>query len=173
MQKSSMPAIAFVVRCAGAATIAYELATWLGLPQALWAAMSALIVSQDNLNATQSSFRGRIAGTLLGIGVALIVGESAVHVKVPLEFQITVAVAICALAARSFPTLRVAMWTCPIILLSGHSATPLLTVAFRRGCEVILGALVGWILHWVADRLDDSCVRLRARRSATKRASHS
>ena len=48
-------AIAFVARCSGAATVAYELALSLGLPESLWAAMSALIVSQEQLHETRST----------------------------------------------------------------------------------------------------------------------
>lgn len=154
MPKSSTRTLVFIVRCAGAATIAYELATWLGLPHALWAAMSALIVSQVNLQETRSSFHGRLLGTLLGIGVAVLVGEGAAKIAAPVGLQIALAVAICALVAHDFPKLRVAMWTCPIVLLSTHPSAPLLTAAFQRGCEVLLGCAVGWAFHWAAERLD-------------------
>jgi hypothetical protein len=45
MGKKSIRAIAFVLRCSGAATVGYELASAPGLHEALWAAMSAAIVS--------------------------------------------------------------------------------------------------------------------------------
>jgi len=165
MPKGSTRPLVFVVRCAGAATVAYELATRLGLPHVLWAAMSALIVSQVNLHETRSSFQGRLLGTLLGIGVAVLVGEGAAQIAVPVGLQIGLAVAICALVAHEFPKLRVAMWTCPIVLLSAHPSAPLLTTAFQRGCEVVLGCAVGWAFHWAAERLE-GCRALRARRSA-------
>ncbi len=68
MERTILRAIAFVLRCSGAATVAYELASSLGLHKALWAAMSALIVSQEQLHQTRSSLGGFISGTLLGIG---------------------------------------------------------------------------------------------------------
>ena len=78
------------------------LATWLGLPHALWAAMSALIVSQAHLHETHSSFQGRILGTLLGLGVAVLVGEGAAQIAAPVGLQIALAVAICALEPDGF-----------------------------------------------------------------------
>jgi uncharacterized membrane protein YccC len=152
--KINLRALVFIVRCTGAATVAYELATWLRLPHALWAAMSALIVSQAHLHETRSSFQGRILGTLLGLGVAVLVGAAAARIAAPVGLQIALAVAICALVAHYAPKLRVAMWTCPVVLLPAHPSAPLLVAAYQRGCEVILGGVTGWAFHWAAERFD-------------------
>ena len=61
--------LAFVARCADAASVAYQMATRLGLPEPVWAVISALIVSWERLQDTHSSFTGRILATLLGIAV--------------------------------------------------------------------------------------------------------
>lgn len=137
----------FVIRCAGAAAIAFEMATALGLAEASWAAVSAIIVSQDQLHDTRSTLVGRILGTMLGIAVTL-----AVHVAIggdttSLVLEMGISVAICALVARRIQMLRVAMWTCPILLLPSEAAVPMATLAVHRGGEVILGALVGWAVH--------------------------
>ncbi|WEX91376.1 hypothetical protein PZN02_006139 (plasmid) [Sinorhizobium garamanticum] len=50
------------------------------------------------------------------------------------------------------------MWTCPIILLAVQPSVPIVVVALHRGSEVILGALVGWVFHWVAETLVDAVV---------------
>jgi uncharacterized membrane protein YccC len=71
-------AVAFVARCSGAATFAYLLAIWVGLPNSLWAAISALVVSQEQLSETQSSLAARILGTLIGICVAVAVGSEVI-----------------------------------------------------------------------------------------------
>jgi uncharacterized membrane protein YccC len=151
MGKKSIRAIAFILRCSGAATVGYGLASALGLHEALWAAMSALIVSQEHLHETSSFLVGRIFGTLLGIGVTVGVSEVASRVAASTAVQMAVAVAICALTVREFPKLRVAMWTCPIILLTAEPSVPIGLVAVRRGGEVCLGAIVGWIFHWGAE----------------------
>jgi uncharacterized membrane protein YgaE (UPF0421/DUF939 family) len=142
-----------VLRCSGAATAAYLLAKTLGLPQAVWAAMSAVIVSQERLAETRASAGWRIAGTLLGICVTVVVGSLATRAGVPLELQIALAVAACALVVRRVPAVRVAMWTCPLILLS-HPADPIASVALHRGAEVALGVAVGWTFHVLAFRAE-------------------
>jgi uncharacterized membrane protein YccC len=121
----------------------YQLACSLGLHEALWAAISAVVVSQEYLHETQSSLAGRIFGTLLGTGITVAVSQAASHAAVAIVVQMSIAVAICALVVRRFPALRVAMWTCPIILLKTQVSEPIVVVALHRGSEVILGAIVG------------------------------
>lgn len=161
MASKTVRAIAFVLRCSGAATVAYELVFFLGL-QGLWAAMSAMIVSQERLHETRSSLTGRILGTLLGIGVTVAVSEITSRTVIDTAAQMAIAVAICAVVVRKFPKLRVAMWTCPIILLTAQPSSPILMVAVHRGSEVILGALVGWIFHWFAEIVVDTLADARS-----------
>jgi uncharacterized membrane protein YccC len=165
--KKGIRAIAFILRCSGAATVGYELASALGMHEALWAAMSAVIVSQEHLHETRSSLLGRIFGTLLGIGVTVGVSEVASRLAASTTVQMAVAVGICALIVREFPKLRVAMWTCPIILLTAQPSVPIVLVALHRGSEVFLGAVVGWIFHWgaevVVDALENRAVSLSRR----------
>lgn len=118
--------------------------------------MSAMIVSQERLHETRSSLTGRILGTLLGIGVTVAVSEIASRNAISTAVQMAIAVALCALVVRELPKLRVAMWTCPIILLTAQPSAPMLLVALHRGSEVILGALVGWIFHWFAEVVVDA-----------------
>ncbi len=153
--QKALRTLAFIVRCSCAATVAYQLALSLQLPNALWAAMSALIVSQERLHETRSSLAGRILGTLLAMGVTVAVNEAARRVGADMGVQIAVAVAICAGATRRDPRLRVAMWTCPLILLTTQASAPIGLVAFQRGCEVIFGAIVGWMFHGLAELIMD------------------
>lgn len=150
---------AFVLRCSGAAVIAYQLACSLGLTEALWAAISAVVVSQEYLHETRSSLAGRIFGTLLGIGITIAVSQVASRTAVPIVLQMSIAVAICAVVVREFPTLRVAMWTCPIILLKTQVSEPIVLVALHRGSEVILGAIVGGMIHWVVQVVVDAVAK--------------
>lgn len=143
--------IAFVLRCAGAATLAYALARQVGLPHPVWAAMSALIVLQERLDATRASLVWRILGTLIGVGAAILVQLGASRLGLGLVAQIAVGVAACALVAHSYPSLRVAMWTCPIVLLTAEPGQAIAMVGLYRGSEVILGALTGGACHWAAE----------------------
>lgn len=140
--------VSFVIRCAGSATLAYLLALVLQLPHPVWASMSALIVSQENIHATRDSMSGRIIGTLLGALIALIVHRSGLWLNVPLAWQLALAVGICAVIAKGRPTIRVCLWTAPLVLLtSSADVTPELTALFRTG-EVLLGVLIGGGLHF-------------------------
>ncbi len=164
MPEKIIRTIAFVVRCSIAATVASELASLLGLDEAVWAAMSALIVSLERLHETRSFLMCRILGTLLGIAVSVAVSEVGSRLAASSVLQMAAAVAISACVARAFPKLRVVMWTCPILLLPEHPDTPIAAVALGRGSEVILGALVGGIFHWAAEILVDATTRVAYRR---------
>ncbi len=160
MGKKIIRAIAFILRCSGAATVGYELASALGLHEALWAAMSAVIISEEHLHETRSSLLGRIFGTLLGISVTVGVNEVASRLAASTTLQMVVAVG----------KLRVAMWTCPIILLTAEPSAPIVLVALRRGSEVLLGAVVGWVFHWgaevVVDALENRALSLSQRHAS-------
>ena len=144
---------AFVIRCSGAATAAWGVSILIGSSDPVWGAMSALIISHVRLEETRSCSIGRVLGTLLGIAVSLSVNVivAKLHVPVPLPLQMAIAIAICAIATFDLPMLRVAMWTCPVILLASRSSEILMKAAEHRGVEVALGALVGLALHWATE----------------------
>jgi uncharacterized membrane protein YccC len=149
-------AVAFVVRCSGAASVAFQAATTLGLPESVWAVMSALIVSQERLHETRSSFAGRVLGTLLGIALTSLVSAAASRVPVSIPAQMAAAIALAAVVAWMFPLLRAAMWTCPVIFLTVEPSKPMFMIAVHRGAEVILGAVVGWVFHWGTEAVVDA-----------------
>jgi Fusaric acid resistance protein-like len=136
------------------------------------AAISAVVVSQEYLHETRSFLAGRIFGTLLGIGITVAVSQAASRAEVAVVVQMSIAVTICALIVRRFPTLRVAMWTCPIILLKTQVSEPIVLVALHRGSEVILGAIVGWMIHWVAEVVVDASAKRRHRKPIRITACH-
>jgi uncharacterized membrane protein YccC len=143
----------FVARCALASALAYEAAARLGVSQPVWAAISAIIVSQERFIDTRSSLTSRIAGTALGVAIGVAVGALAAPLKIPPGVEIAVAVALAAYAAHRFPALRVAMWTGPVVLLTADASGSLIAVALRRAGEVIFGAAIGFAFHWLAEKL--------------------
>ena len=153
VNEPAIRAVAYVVRCSGAATLANLVGTWVGLPHPLWAGISALIVSQERLDDTRSSLMGRIFGTVIGVCVAVAINVVASSFAAGMSVRIAIAVAICATVARERPTLRVCMWTCPIVLLTAQPHVPIHMVGLYRGSEVILGAIVGGAFHWAAEVL--------------------
>jgi uncharacterized membrane protein YccC len=144
--------IAFAVRCAASGTLAYLLATAVGLPHPVWASMSSLIVSQESFDATRDSIAGRIMGTVIGVLVAVLVGEAANRIGAGIAIQIAVAVGICALFAEGRPSIRVSIWTCPIVLLTVPLDASVTHAGLMRGSEVLLGSLVGGLIHWFMRR---------------------
>lgn len=149
----------FVVRCATAATAAYFLASSVDLPHPVWAPISALIVSQESLNATRTSVLGRFIGTLVGVLVALLVNRLGALIGLSLTPQMAIAVALCALCAKERPAIRVCLWTAPLVLATTTPSAPAEVTAFFRGCEVLTGATVGGLIHFAEERLLAPIVR--------------
>jgi uncharacterized membrane protein YgaE (UPF0421/DUF939 family) len=141
----------FVLRCTVAATLAYLLAAAVGLAYPVWASISGIIVSQEKLDETKNAALWRLAGTLTGIVIAIVVGAPLNALTVAIPVQIAISVAICAMIARRWSGLRVAMWTAPIIYLSHTTEVPLIEAGLWRGAEVMLGGCVGAVIHWLAD----------------------
>jgi len=143
------PFSSFILRCILSATLSCWLSSALGLDHIIWAAMSALIVSQENFEATRRHVGGRIAGTCIGAAVALLIHQLLIPFHPTQVTEIALAVGICASIAWGRPVLRVCLWTCPLILLMTSSLeTPGLT-AWSRTVEVFLGALIGGLLHYL------------------------
>jgi uncharacterized membrane protein YgaE (UPF0421/DUF939 family) len=155
--------VCFVLRCAGAATLAYLLASAVGLPHPLWACASALIVTQDNLAATLETIVGRVLGTLIGVTVAVAIGAFASRLGLGVAAQLAIAVSICALFAWRRPEIRSCLWTSPIVLITAGPTESIVTAGFHRGSEVILGVLVAGLLHIGADRGVSWANRVRKR----------
>jgi uncharacterized membrane protein YccC len=143
--------VAFVVRCSLAASLSYVMASAIGLEHPVWAAISGLIVSQESLEATRRATVWRLAGTLVGICVAVASGSLLGLASAQPALQIGVGVAICAILARRWPDLKVAIWTAPIVYLTVVPGESLAEAGFWRGVEVLVGGVVGALLHSLAE----------------------
>ena len=154
MPKITIRDIAFVLRCSGAATLAYVLAgSGLGLVHPVWAAVSAIVVSQEKLFQTRKAVVWRFAGTIVGIVIAIAAGTLTTRLGWDIAAQMGLSVALSAILVRRWPDLKVAMWTAPIVFFSHDVGTSLLMAGYARGSEVILGGIVGALTHWIAERI--------------------
>jgi uncharacterized membrane protein YccC len=144
--------IRFVVRCALVASLAYVVAEHIGLPQPVWAPISALVVTQESVTATLSSMLGRFFGTLLGVSVALLVHRVGTGANISLVSQIALSVAICAACTGGYAKVSVCLWTCPLVLVTATSIGGAEMTALVRGSEVVLGAAIGGFVHIFEER---------------------
>jgi uncharacterized membrane protein YgaE (UPF0421/DUF939 family) len=152
--KTVVELTAFVVRRVAAVSLAYLLASAVQLPHPLWACIFALITSQDSVAAPfVKAVGGRVIGTIIGVIVAVAVGVAANRIGLATVLQLAIAVLICALFAWRWPVVQLCLWTAPIVLLSARPTESIITVGFDRGCEVVIGVLVGGLLHFAADKL--------------------
>jgi hypothetical protein len=69
----------------------------------------------------QRSIQAYSDGTMIGVVVALSVDFFGRMIGLPLALQISLSVAVCAVAASGRPTIRVCLWTCPLILVTASS----------------------------------------------------
>ncbi|QTQ85863.1 FUSC family protein (plasmid) [Agrobacterium tumefaciens] len=138
----------FVLRCSGAAMVSYLAAVSLNLEHPVWAAMSSLIVLQEDERATQKAAVARVIGTCAGIAIAVLVGALTRPMGASTTEDIGISVAFCAIFTRKFPDMRVAMWTAPLVYLSRSPGIDLWDSGVGRVLEVLLGAAVGAAFHW-------------------------
>ncbi len=144
---------AFVIRCSFSAALAYGAAEAAHLSYPIWALISAIVVSQEQLTETWTFTGRRIAGTILGVAVALSVHQVASYFALRTMAQVVLSVALCAAIVHRLPAMRVSMWTCAIVLLTAAPAEPLYRTGLFRGTEVILGCLIGGTLHQAAEKM--------------------
>lgn len=147
----SIPLILFALRCTAAATLGYLIAQRIGLPYPLWTAISALVVSQEQYAETHTSVVRRVVGTLAGLLIVIAVNAVLASQDATIATQMAVAIAISASLSYGRPSFRASLFTCPIVLMTAEPHEPMYVVAFYRGCEVILGGLLGGGFHYLSD----------------------
>lgn len=137
------------MQLAVAVVAAYAVSAALGLPESLWAVMSALIVVRPNTGTTLSAGWTRLAGTVLG-SLGGFAGVWLRHHGAGLPSVTLVVVAALAFASAVVPLFASAPIAALIILSStampGHSA---LQVAGLRGIEVGIGVATGVLVSLI------------------------
>jgi uncharacterized membrane protein YccC len=116
----------------------------LNLPQGYWAVFTVVIVMQSSIGGTLSASIDRMKGTLLGAAVGALAAWLRPQTPLGLGEAMAVSVAITALAAAIWPTLKVAPVTAVIMLISpsGGAAGPLES-ALLRVVEIFIGSVIG------------------------------
>ncbi len=145
--------ILFVLRCMFSATLAYWLGTRLGLEIPSWAAVSAIVVSQESLVDTKVVALRRLIATMLGVFIALMISIPLGYLDISLVIQMALGVGVASVIARRWPQLRVAMWTVPIIYFSGAEEHAPAIAGMWRSVEVLVGGLSGATIHFLSEKL--------------------
>jgi uncharacterized membrane protein YccC len=136
------PRVRQAVKTTIAACLAYLIADFLEMPQAFWAAVVAIFVTQANIGASLGLaldwFVGSLVGGAVGVVVAVLVGDSFALRVVGLAATVLV----MAYFAAARPQMRIACVNAAIIILSTPLfGTPWESAGFRMA-EVVIGTAV-------------------------------
>ena len=127
------------------ATLAYAIATALGLPQGFWAVLTTIIVTQNSIGSSLKAAMERLTGSLCGAlvgAIAAILLPS--HTPLLVGLVLLLAVAPLALLTAFSPGFRIAPVTAIIVLLStGATTLGPLGYALDRLLEIALGTVIG------------------------------
>ena len=144
--------LAFVLRCTAAAAFTYKIAVMAGFSYPLWGAISSLIVSQEEFLDTRQVLSERVRGTCLGVIISFLTHFLTIPLGISLLFQLSIAVAICAAISQIYHGMRVCIWTCPIVFLSGQVMDQsVINSGIYRALEIIVGCLIGGAFHWFSE----------------------
>ena len=122
----------------------------------VWAISSMVAIVDPRLNAAQSTFRGRIANTVIGcaMGLLFLAIGTETEWKLPLVLAATVLLSSYVLHVES--SWRMAPTNAAFVIateLTRHSEIGAMEAGLKRTGEVILGCLVGLIVSWCFARL--------------------
>ena len=133
------------VRITLGGTAAYGLALALGLPEAMWSVMTALIVLRAPSGRTLHAGRDRLFGTLLGALIALTTVPLR-HWAVPDPVLVALVLAATSSLALWRRNLAAAPVAAIIVVSAGMGEHSALAVALLRVAEILLGAATGYAL---------------------------
>ncbi len=145
--------IVFITRCSATAIIAYKLIESLGLPYPVWAYIAGLVIVQEKLDQARITLINRVAGTIIGCVVAILIETFSLVISRGIIMQITLSAAIYGLIARWRPEFRVCMLTSPIVLITSLASTTIFIAGVDRACEVVLGSLVGTLMLIITEKI--------------------
>jgi uncharacterized membrane protein YgaE (UPF0421/DUF939 family) len=147
-QWKAWPVLAHSARTAVAAVISFQAARIFRLPEAYWAPVTTLVITQSSLGAALRVSWQRFAGTALGAMVGAIL--AAYFGQSPLIFGASVFIVglFCAVPDLDRSAYRFAGVTLAIVMLVPRTG-PAWQIALHRFGEVSIGIVVALILAWI------------------------
>ncbi len=149
------PVVVHSVRTAVAAVVSVLVARLFRLPEAYWAAITTLVITQSSLGAALTVSWRRLVGTALGAAVgAVVASQFGPHLLV---FGICVFILglLCAVARADRSAYRFGGVTVAIVLLVPRPG-PAWRIAFHRFAEVSIGIGVALLLAWLWPEEDET-----------------
>jgi uncharacterized membrane protein YgaE (UPF0421/DUF939 family) len=147
-QWKGWPVLAHSARTAVAAVISLQAARLFLLPEAYWAPVTTLVITQSSLGAALRVSWQRFAGTALGALVGAIVANYFGPSFLIFGASVFVVGLFCAVPQLDRSAYRFAGVTLAIVMLVPR-ADPAWRIAFHRFAEVSIGIAVALILAWV------------------------
>jgi uncharacterized membrane protein YccC len=133
-----------------AACLAYFIADYLELPQAFWAAVVAIFVTQASIGASLGQAFDWFLGSLVGVGVggamALLVGSAS---EAHLIGSLAATVFVLGYFGATRPQMRIANVNAAIIILTNTGMTTPIESAELRIIEVVIGSVVAILIMLV------------------------
>lgn len=142
------PGVVHSVRTAVAAVLSVLAARLFRLPEAYWAAITTLVVTQSSLGAALSVSWQRFVGTALGAVVAAIVATFFGPQVLIFGICVLLLGLICVAVGADRPAYRFGGVTLAIVLMVPRQA-PAWQIALHRFAEVSIGIAVALLLTWV------------------------
>ena len=140
-----LPVVVHSARTAVAAVASVMVARLFRLPEAYWAPITTLVITQSSLGAAFKISWRRIVGTALGALVgAIVASRFAPHVLV-FGAAVFLLGLLCAVARSDRSAYRFGGVTLAIVLLVPR-AGPAWQIAFHRCAEVLIGIVVALVL---------------------------
>jgi uncharacterized membrane protein YgaE (UPF0421/DUF939 family) len=147
-----------VARTTVAATVSLAIARAFQLPEAQWAAISTMVVTQSNLGAALTISSQRFVGTALGAAAGALLATSLGSGFLAFAAGLIGLGLVCALLHLDRAAYRFAGIALAIIVLVSRSQ-PAWIIAAHRFFEVSLGIGTGLVMTWLwpePDALSDS-----------------
>ncbi len=138
------PALEHAVRTTAAATASFAIAAALQLPQAQWAAISTIVVTQSTLETALIISGQRLLGTAIGATAGALLARRLGSTMIAFSVGLLGLGLLCALLRLDRPAYRFAGITLAIIVLV-QPVEPAWRMALHRFVEVAVGIAVGLV----------------------------
>jgi uncharacterized membrane protein YccC len=143
------PVLVHSARTAVVAVASLLVARLFRLPEAYWAPITTLVITQSSLGAAFTVSSQRFVGTVLGAVVGAIVASYFGPHALAFGTCVFILGLLCAVARSDLTAYRFGGVTLAIVLLVPRTGAPAWQIAFHRFTEVSVGIGVALILAWL------------------------